>query len=144
MRISTGENGNAFGDQVSTSAINLANHVRTLANTLRDRTESTPYAAESLALADEVDCLCDYVVQLHDFFLTLPLHESAAEIGMSSRQEESDETQNPDEVHRNQLDRKAMEIQREIHSPSPNAKDVIKALFMWRDSPEQRLRNDDL
>jgi len=36
-------------------------------------------------------------------------------------------------------ERVAMDIQREIHQDKVNVRDVIKALFLWQDSPADRL-----
>jgi len=35
----------------------------------------------------------------------------------------------------------AIEINREEHTMKPNAKDVLKALFMWRDDPVERAKS---
>jgi hypothetical protein len=35
-----------------------------------------------------------------------------------------------------------VEIQQEIYELHPTVTDTIKALFMWRDSTEERLRDD--
>ncbi|NLT70329.1 MAG: hypothetical protein GXX91_06505 [Verrucomicrobiaceae bacterium] len=110
----------------------MSRHVRQLARSLCDKTRTTPYAADSLILANEVDGLCDYVEQLHGEVKTIltQIDVTATSATISGGDGLSSE------------DRKAMEIQREIHELHPTALDTIKALFMWRDSPEQRLRDD--
>jgi len=39
-------------------------------------------------------------------------------------------------------EKEALKIQRELHEPS-SVRDVIKALFLWQDYPEERLEDDD-
>ncbi len=132
MEETPAERGRQLSEAISPHPIQLSRHVRQLARNLRDKTRTTPYAADSLILANEVDGLCDYVEQLHGDVKTLLTQidtagDSAARSGGGELSSE---------------DKKAMEIQREIHELHPTALDTIKALFMWRDSPEQRLRDD--
>lgn len=37
-----------------------------------------------------------------------------------------------------------LEIQREMHRPSSSLKEVLKAVFLWRDTPEERAERGDL
>ena len=37
-----------------------------------------------------------------------------------------------------EIERAEIQIEAEAHEMSPNPKDILKALFMWRDSPEER------
>jgi hypothetical protein len=122
----------ALSNAVSTQSIQLSRRVRRLADDLRDMTAATPFAADSLILANEVGSLCNYVEQLHGNVETLlaKIHADAGFVAASDSREITAE------------DKKAMEIQREIHELHPTVKDTIKALFMWRDSPDQRLRDD--
>ena len=117
-----------LNDAVSPHSYQLCRQVRQLACDLRDKTEATPFAADTLILANEVNTFCDYVEQLHDNVETL-LTKIETD-GVSSKEGEV-----------TAVDEKAKEIQREIHELNPTLKDTIKALFMWRDSPEERLRD---
>lgn len=119
-----------YEEGVSRRAGALSQHVRKLALELRENTRTTPFAAEALILSNEVCSLCDYVDHLHDSVEVLLAESDAA----SHSQAVLVAGQSPEE-------RKAVEIQKEIHRFDPSAKDIIKALFMWRDSPEQRLRD---
>ena len=38
-------------------------------------------------------------------------------------------------------DRAAIELQREEHEFKADLKDILKAVFMWKDSPRERVRN---
>lgn len=122
----------SLSEAISPRSVQLSRHVRQLALALRDKTATTPYAADTLILANEVDNLCDYVEQLHGNVRTLLTKIDAAGTSASTTAEEN---LTPE-------DKKAMEIQREIHELHPTVMDTVKALFMWRDSPDQRLRDD--
>jgi len=119
-------------DAISPHSVQLSRHVRQLACAVRDKTEATPYAADTLVLANEVGNLCDYVEQLHGNVRTLlsKIDAAASTVSTTARGDLTAE------------DKKAAEIQREIHELHPTVIDTVKALFMWRDSPEQRLRDD--
>lgn len=119
-----------FSDVISPRSIQLSNHVRLLASVLRDRTKESPFAADALILSAGVNSLCDYVKRLHEGAETL-FATSSAEGASAAGTPESELTAG---------EKKAMEIQEEIHEFNPAAIDTIKALFMWRDSPEERLR----
>ncbi len=113
-------------DAISPRSVHLSRHVRLLASALRDRTEASPFAADTLLLSNQVDGLCHYVEQLHESVEALLAKIDA--VGTSA-----------DGTAENDLspeEKKAMEIQREVHEFNPAAKDTIKALFIWRDAPE--------
>jgi Na+/phosphate symporter len=112
-------------ERTLSDAILLSQHVRKLASALCKKTEATSFASDTLILANEVETLCDYVEQLQGKVETLLTTASSSTTHEVTAQ-----------------DRKAVEIQREIHEFDPTINDTIKALFMWRDSPKQRLRDD--
>lgn len=120
-----------LADAISPHSIRLSRHVRQLAYDLRDKTQASPYAPDTLILANEVGSLCDYVEHLHGNVESLlaKVETTANSVASSHGDEPSSE------------EKKAMEIQREIHELHPTVLDTVKALFMWRDSPEQRLRD---
>ena len=118
---------------VSPQATRLCKHVRLLATGLRDRTDATPLAAETLVLANEVESLCDYIDHLHGSVETLLVQRDVDASSLEAEGEGEGET--------NAEQGKAKEIQRETHQFNPGAKDIVKALFMWRDSPQERLRD---
>ena len=41
-----------------------------------------------------------------------------------------------------EIQRAEIEIEAEAHEMKPDAKDILKALFMWRDVPEERANHD--
>jgi hypothetical protein len=121
-----------LSDAMTSDSLHLSRHVRQLARSLREKTEASPFAADTLVLANEVESLCDYIDQLHGNVQNL-----------LAKIETSDDSDGDTPAARvTPEDRKAIEIQRETHELHPTLKDTIKALFMWRDSPEQRLRDD--
>ena len=120
-------------EAISPHSIQLSEHVRLLAAALRDKTEASPFAADTLILSNEVNSLCDHVERLHESVETLLVMIDVA--GTSASVTPG--------VELTAEDKKAMEIQREIHEFNPAAKDTIKALFMWRDAPGQRLREGE-
>lgn len=108
----------------NSSALHFSEHVRTLAVELRDKTRSTPFAPETVVLANEVATLCDFVNRLHrelDKVLTESQDqgEPAGRVPARSAVEDED----------------AVVIQRGNHHVSQTALDVIKALFLWREPP---------
>lgn len=122
----------SLSDAISPRSLDVSRHVRQLAMSLREKTAATPFAADSVTLSNEVANLCDYVEQLHGNVRTLltKIEGTASSATTTSGVELTAE------------DKKAVEIQREIHELHPTVTDTIKALFMWRDSPEERLRDD--
>lgn len=122
---------------VSPHAKNLSQQVRILALQLKGRTEETPLAAETLVLATEVSKLCDYVDHLHGSVRQLLAQRDASDSALHEVDDLSDEARD-----RSAENRKAKEIQHETHQFNPAAKDIIKALFMWRDTPQERLNED--
>jgi hypothetical protein len=122
----------SLSDSISPRSLDESRHVRQLAMSLREKTAATPFAADSLTLSNEVAHLCDDVEQLHRNVRTLLTKiEGTASSGTTMPGGEL-----------TAKDKKAAEIQHEIHELHPTATDTIKALFMWRDSPEERLRDD--
>lgn len=122
----------SLSDAISPRSLDVSCLVRRLAMSLREKTAATPFATDSLTLSNEVDNLCDCVEQPHRNVRTLLTKiEGTASSGT---------TMPGDEL--TAKDKKAVEIQHEIHELHPTATDTIKALFMWRDSPEERLRDD--
>lgn len=118
-------------DAISPHSIQLSRHVRLLASALRDKTEASPFAADTLILSNQVNSLCAYVERLHDSVETLFATIDA--VGTS--------TVGTPEAELTAEEKTAKEIQREIHQFNPAVKDTIKALFMWRDAPGERLRD---
>lgn len=75
--------------------------------------------------------ICDHVDRIHRDAkrMLIELDERLPEI------DSVPEGLDPEEVQR-----EAIQIQRETHELRADFKDIIKALFMWRDDPEERVR----
>ncbi|HVJ46529.1 MAG TPA: hypothetical protein VM511_09115 [Luteolibacter sp.] len=107
--------------------LELSSRVRTLANAANPEVQGT-LAAEALRL-------CDHVERLHSDVETLlaglRTHEGPIAGTIAAR------TVEPDEI-----DQANLQIQREMHQKS-DLQHVIKALFMWKDDPIERVRGQD-
>jgi DNA polymerase III delta prime subunit len=116
---------------LSSQWIELSDKVRALATNLTLKSAETAVASDAQTLAETTFKLCDHLDQLHR-----DVNRLLAEIDQDKQQELRAAAANePTEILQ-----QAIQIQRESHEPSANLKDVIKALFMWRDDPSERLR----
>lgn len=119
------------------SWIALSSRVRDLAFGLKIKAAGSTIASDSDHLSQEVSQLCDHVERLHadviDLLAKLESHLPLPETDPSAEVKTSD--LNPDDIRR-----EAIQIQREHHELRNDFRDVIKALFMWRDDPVQRVR----
>lgn len=122
----------SLSDAISPRSLDVSRHVRQLAMSLREKTAATPFATDSLTLSNEVDHLCDCVEQPHRNVRTL--------LTKIEGNTNSGTTVLPGEL--TAKDKKAVEIQQEIHELHPTVTGTIKALFIRRDSTEERLRDD--
>lgn len=92
------------------------------------QTAGTPLEDEAASLTREVDRLCNHAADLDDKF------EAAA--AMLEASEADSPAMNAEQT-------KAVEIQRETHQFNPSMLDTLKNLFMWRDSPKQRIWREE-
>lgn len=119
---------------LSPSWIELSSKVRTLASDLKLKAAGTSISGDANHLSHETSRLCDHVERLHEEVIDLlenietrmPLPETDA---------------NPPDVIGEDVDREKILIQRESHELRSDFKDVLKALFMWRDNPVERVRD---
>lgn len=109
----------------------LTARVRELARRLEERASGTELAQDTSALADASVHLADHVDRLH------------ADVGVLLRQIDQRETHpaeksatTDEEV--GEVQDQVLRIMERIHEPSHNVRDVVKALFMWRDDPVER------
>ena len=122
---------------LSNSWIELSIKVRDLSNDLKLKTAGTTFAAEADHLSSQTSRLCDHVAKFHTDVIDLieniethlPLPESDAAASVIPDPEA--------------LDQEKIQIQREKHELRNDFKDVLKALFMWVDDPQERLRSKD-
>ena len=102
----------------------LSARVRGMAEDLRRRAGGGELAPAVEELARGVTKLCDHVESLHGGVANL-----------LTRMEEVDDRE---------LQTEKILVEREMHEfkadPKENVRDVIKALFMWRDDPVERVR----
>ncbi|WP_411827658.1 hypothetical protein [Luteolibacter sp. AS25] len=143
---------NSFNDideDLATSWVELSKNVRDLSLKVAERSTATDLASDAKTLAVQTMKLCDHVEKIHkdvgNFLHNIESRmapENPYAVDYSNPEPEKDpaqdEVRNPD----NQTDavnRENIQIQREHHSKS-EFKDVVKALFMWKDDPTTRLK----
>ena len=117
------------------SWIELNDRVRHLVSELRAKTAGSVFAEPMDQLAEETSRLCDHVNRIHEDVTELlsRLEENAPAYEPDTRLSSS----NPEEV-----EREWARIQTENHELRADFKDVLKALFMWRDDPYERAREE--
>jgi len=119
---------------LSPSWIELSDRVRTLAASLKLKAAGTSLAVETEHLAQETSQLCSHVERLH-----------ADVIELISRLETQTPIPEPDALPAplkyEEVEHEYSRIQRENHELRADFKDILKALFLWRDEPSDRLRN---
>lgn len=117
-----------------TSWSQLAEHVGARLENLRLRAAGTSLESDVEHIAKDAAKLCDHVAYLHQ--------EAHRWFTESSGLRDSGET-DPAESPAAEVQRAAVTIHREQHEQSDNPLQVIKALFMWVDTPEERVRESD-
>lgn len=119
------------------SWIDLSSRVRELASGLKLKAAGGNLAAEADHLSQEASRLCDHVERLHadviDLLTNLESHLPLPEADPSSGGR-------PKDVDCNDVQKESIQINRESHELRNDIKDVIKALFLWRDDPVERVR----
>jgi hypothetical protein len=119
------------------SWIDLSTKVRELAAGLKLKAAGSHFAADADHLAQDASLLCDHVERLHadviDLLASLEAHLPLPETDSPADAKAGDLTQE-------EIRKEAIQIQREHHELRNDFKDVIKALFMWRDNPVERAR----
>lgn len=118
---------------LATSWITLSAEVRTLADNLKTKAAGTALSAEAERLSHQASRLCDHVERIHEDVTSLL---------------ENIETRIPDrgladsgsELDCGEVEQEKIQIQRENHELKSDFKDILKALFMWVDDPEERVR----
>jgi hypothetical protein len=116
---------------LSPSWIELSDRVRDLSARLKLKAAGTGLAAEADHLAHEATRLCAHVERIHadvndlvgKLETQIPMPESDLRSSLKSGESELE----------------WMRIQRENHELRADFMDVLKALFMWRDDPKDRV-----
>ncbi len=118
---------------LSHSWVDLSSTVRDLASDLKLKAAGTSLAGDANHLSQETARLCDHVERIHrDVIDLLENIETHIPLNGSDR--------NPPDVADEEVHREEIQIQRESHELRSDFKDVLKALFMWRDDPVERVR----
>lgn len=110
--------------------LEMIDRVRTLA-----RRSSTDSSADVRELSRESLKLCRHVERLHANVETLLGGDTPPAPKAEQHEDDHQEALTDEE-------KEALKIQREIHEPS-NIRQVIKALFLWQDYPEERLEDEE-
>jgi hypothetical protein len=106
----------------------LAQLIHHQASTIRDLTANTPFASQTAELAQNTRALADQIEHLAD----------AAPAWTSHLTQPADQPPSPATL--DEINREMIQIQRETHNAPTELMDIVKALFMWRDTPAERIR----
>ena len=120
------------GEGLSTSWIELSNDVKNKAKQLAHNASTTALSAEANALADQASKLSDHVDRLHADVAGL----------LNNLEDRPILPAKSGDVPKEELE-EAIQINREHHEARSDIKDVVKALFMWRDDPAERVRSKE-
>lgn len=125
----------AFSESGSESWQQLAINVETQARALRDLAEGSPLAAQAADLARDAGRLASQIERLAAAAPAFLTH-----LG----QPEPPEPPATDPKLEAEIHREMLQIQRETHDGNVELMDIVKALFMWRDDPAERVRGRKL
>jgi hypothetical protein len=116
---------------LSPSWIELSDRVRNLSAALKLKAAGTALAADADHLAQETVRLCGHVERLHADVIDL--------VGKLETQIPISEPDVRSSLKSGESELEWMRIQRENHELRADFMDVLKALFMWRDDPKDRV-----
>lgn len=116
---------------LSPSWIELSDRVRNLSAALKLKAAGTALAADADHLAQEAARLCGHVERLHTDVIDL--------VGKLETQIPIPEPDVRPSLKSGESELEWMRIQRENHEMRADFMDVLKALFMWRDDPKDRV-----
>lgn len=109
--------------------LELGTSAKTMATALEIRTIGTEYEADVRALSGKVAQLCEHVESIHGGVISLLNQLDHADISTDATEE---------------IQAENVQIEREMHEfkgdTKENFRDVVKALFMWRDDPVERVQ----
>lgn len=113
--------------------IDLTARVRGLALDLKSKAADTSLSRDTEVLAREAETLCNHVDRLHgDIKALISRFDTSPDNVPNAGREDPDD-----------LAKESIQIQREVHEMRPDVLDIVKALFMWRDAPEERVHSKD-
>ncbi|MGJ8633469.1 MAG: hypothetical protein ACSHX7_06070 [Luteolibacter sp.] len=128
------ESADELSKDLSNSWIELSKNVRNLADELAGKARETSLATDAEKLATQATSLCNHVDRLHaDAIDLLQNMDNKAYIPSTSGSS----------TEREEVLKEAIQVNREHHEGRSDFKDVLKALFMWRDDPAERVRSKE-
>jgi hypothetical protein len=127
------ENFREVGKDLETRWIELSKEVRTLSAELRNKSGGSDLFPDVDKLTGKATHLCDHVERIHADVLEL-LENLDSRMGLSPT-----ESSTAPEISSEEIEKEKVQIQREQHNAQTDIKDVIKALFMYVDDPEERV-----
>lgn len=122
---------------LSPSWIELSSRVRELAADLKLKAAGTSIASEAAHLSQETARLCDHVNRLHNEVIDL-VENIETHFPLPEHDLSADGKLTP--VPIDEVTAETIRIQREHHELRADFKDILKALFLWRDDPKERIR----
>lgn len=125
------------GKDLETRWIELSKEVRELSSILRKKSAESSLFADVDKLTGKTERLCDHVERIHADVIDL-LENLDTRLDLTHPESTPvDDGYSPD-TSTTEIEREKIQIQREQHTQT-NVKDVIKALFMYVDDPEERV-----
>lgn len=120
---------------LSTAWIELSEKVRNLSADLKLKTAGTEFSAEADHLSQQTSRLCDHVEKLHSDVIDL-IENIETHVPLPEFDSATQTTTAPVD----KIEKERIQIQRENHELRNDFKDILKALFMWKDDPTERVR----
>jgi len=117
---------NEVRQDLSSKWLTLSSQVRERAKSLQSRTVGTDLSSETDTLAIDAGELCDHFDRVHADVGKLLTLLQGGNLDYNESNSEMDSTS----THR-----QVLIAQENDHKENDSVKDVIKALFMWRDDP---------
>jgi len=121
---------------LSSDWLDLSSRVCRLALDLSNKAHGTELEQEANELTNEATKLCNHVERLHEEVTSL-LSESGEKIPLPQH---TDTILEPNREEDRDIDHENIKIRSEQHELRADFRDVLKALFMWKDDPVERTR----
>jgi|GEM_PF-755337 len=121
---------------LSAEWLDLSARVRRLSVDLSNKAHGTDLEGDADELATEASQLCGHVERLHGEVSSL-LSEMGEQVSLP---EHADPTIDRMAQEGGDIDNENIQIRREQHELRADFRDVLKALFMWKDDPVERAR----
>jgi hypothetical protein len=120
---------------LSADWLDLCNSLRRATSELEAKALTTALALDAAEVSRKADLLCGHVERIHADVQDLLIRiDERLPAGLP------DYTTPADRPNSDEIQEEAIKIQREAHEMRADFKDVLKALFMWRDDPAARVK----